>query len=137
MLRPNKKIVRAVLISLMLIVGSVQAQVSYSCSMMDMVIHDDCCCADAGVDDMMVADIEEPCCEKVVELSIDTSTDQVQQKNQQIKFKSDVDPPDIVASAVGYSLQFTYCASFPNVKRSANSYSAGNAIYLITQRLRI
>ena len=139
--RPSKQFVRAVLIGLMLAVGSVQAQVSYFCDMMDdmmdTVIHDDCCCADAGIDDMMVADSSEPCCEKSVSLSIDVANDQVQPQKKPIKFESDVDPPDLITSAVEYSPQIMNRASLSNVKHSANVHTTGSATYLITQRLRI
>ena len=135
--RPSKQFVRAVLIGLMLAVGSVQAQVSYFCDMMDEVIHDDCCCVDAGIDDMMVADSGEPCCEKSVSLTVDVANDQVQLQKKPIKFESDVDPPDLITSAVEYSPQVTNRASLSNVKHSANIHTAGSATYLITQRLRI
>ena len=124
------------LIGLMLVVGSVQAQASYYCGMMDTVIHEDCCCADAGVDDMMVTD-GEPCCEKSVALTIDSTADQVQSQTKPIKFESDVDPPDIFTSVVEYLPQTIYRASLSNVMRTAKSQSAGSATYLITQRLRI
>ncbi len=132
----NRKFVRAVLIGLMLIVGSVQAQVSYFCGMMDTVIHDDCCCAESDVDEMMVTD-SEPCCEKSVELAIDAATDQAQTKTKPIKFESDVDPPDMITSAVEHSLQFMNRASSSGFKHTAISHTAGSATYLITQRLRI
>ena len=135
--RPSKQFVRAVLIGLMLTVGSVQAQVSYFCGMMDKVIHDDCCCADAGIDDMMVADSGEPCCEKSVSLTIDDATDQAQPQKKPIKFESDVDPPELIISAIEYSPQIMNRASLSNVKRTANPHTAGSATYLITQRLRI
>jgi len=134
--RPSKQFVRAVLIGLMLIVGSVQAQVSYFCGMMDTVIHDDCCCADAGVDDMMVTD-GEPCCERSVELTIDAATDQAQTKTKPIKFESDVDPPDIITSAVELAPQFLDYVPLSGVNHTRNSHTAGSATYLITQRLRI
>ena len=121
----------------MLIVGSVQAQVSYFCVMMDTVIHDDCCCADTGVDDMMVNDSDEPCCEKSVELTVDAAADQAQPQTKPIKFESDVDPPDIVTSAVEYSPQIMNRDSLSSVKRTAIHHAAGSATYLITQRLRI
>jgi hypothetical protein len=135
--RPNKQIVRIVLIGLMLILGSVQAQVSYYCGMMDAVIHDDCCCVDAGVDDMMVADSDGPCCEKSVELTIDAAPDQVQSQTKLIKFESDVDPPDIILSVVEHAPLMMNRASLSNVKRTAIRYTSGSATYLITQRLRI
>ena len=136
MLRPNKQFVRAILIGLMLVVGSVQAQVSYFCGMMDTVIHDDCCCGDSDVDEMIVSD-GEPCCEKSVELAIDAATDQAQTKTKPVKFESDVDPPDTITSTVERSLQYLDNASLSGVNHTGISYTAGKATYLITQRLRI
>jgi hypothetical protein len=132
----NKQFVRAVLIGLMLIMGSVQAQVSYFCEMMDTVIHNDCCCADSDVDEMMVTD-SEPCCDKSVELAIDAETDQAQAKTEPIKFESDVDPPGIITSAVELSPQLLDCASISGGDHAGTSHTAGSATYLITQRLRI
>ncbi len=133
----SKQLVRAVLIGLMLIVGSVQADVSYLCGMMDTVIHDDCCCADAGMDDMMVANSDQPCCEKSVALSIDVATDQAQSQVKPIKFESDVDPPDIITFAVEYSPQIMNRASISSVRRTSILLTSGSATYLLTQRLRI
>jgi hypothetical protein len=135
--QPSKQLVRAVLISLMLIVGSVQADVSYLCGMMDMVSHDDCCCADASMDDMMAADSDTPCCEKSVALGIDVTTDQAQSQVKPIKFESDVDPPDNIAFAVENSPQIINRAAIISIQRTATSHTAGSATYLLTQRLRI
>ncbi len=132
----NIQFVRAVLIGLMLIVGSVQAQVSFFCGMMDTVIHDDCCCADTDVDEMMVTDVE-PCCEKSVELGIDATSDQAQTSIKPIQFESDVDPPATITSAVEVSPQFLDHASIFGVNHTGISHTAGSSTYLITQRLRI
>jgi len=135
--QPSKQLVRAILIGLMLIVGSVQADASYLCGMMDMVNHDDCCCADAAMDEMMAADSDQPCCEKSVALGIDVTTDQSQPQVKPIKFESDVDPPDNIAFAVENSPQIINRAAIISIKRTATSHSAGSATYLLTQRLRI
>jgi len=135
--QPSKQLVRAVLIGLMLIMGSVQADVSYFCGMMDMVIHDDCCCADAGMDDMMVANSDQPCCEKSVALSIDVTTDQAQSQVKPIKFESDADPPDIITFAVENSPQIINRAAIISIQRIATSHTGGSETYLLTQRLRI
>jgi len=124
------------MISLMLIVGSVQAQVSYFCGMMESVIYDDCCCADADIDDGMLTE-SEPCCEKSVELFIDAPTDQVQTSAKLIKFESDVDPPDVIAFPAGFSLQFSTAASVIVADFTGEASGAGSTTYLITQRLRI
>ncbi len=124
------------LLALMLVVGSVQAHASYFCSMMDTVIHDDCCCADSEIDEMVLTD-SEPCCEKSVELGIDAASDQVQTNITLIKFESDVDPPATISSAVELSLQLPDSASISGVNHNAISHTAGSTTYLITQRLRL
>jgi len=124
------------LLALMLVVGSVQAHVSYMCSMMDMVIHDDCCCADSEVDDMALTD-SEPCCDKVVELGIDATSDQSQTSIKSIKFESDVDPPEAFASAIEHSLPSPGTISMSGASQPETFQTAGSATYLITQRLRI
>ncbi len=135
-MRPNHYFVRAVLLGLMLIVGSVQAHVSYSCGMMKMVIHDDCCCADFDVDDMALIE-GKPCCEKSVELVVEAATDQVPTTAKVIKFQSDVDPPDTSVFAVLrplVSLEIPFASS---VNHAEALHFTGSATYLITQRLRI
>ena len=124
------------LLALMLVLGSVQGHASYFCSMMDTVIHDDCCCADSGIDDMAFMDSDR-CCEKSVELGIDATSDQVQTSIKLIKFESDVDPPATISSAVELSLQLPDSASISGVNHNAISHTAGSTTYLITQRLRL
>jgi hypothetical protein len=136
MMRPNQQFVRAMLLGLMLIVGSVQAHASYFCSMMDTVIHDGCCCADSDIDDMAFAD-SQACCEKSVDLGIDTSSDQVQTSIKPIKFETDVDPPVTISSAVELAPQCLDSASISGVNHDVASYAGGSATYLITQRLRL
>ena len=120
----------------MLVVGSIQAHVSYMCGMMDIVIHDDCCCADSEVDDMALTD-SEPCCDKVVELGIDATSDQSQTSIKSIKFESDVDPPEAFASAIEHSLPSPGTISMSGASQPETFQTAGSATYLITQRLRI
>ena len=104
--------------------------------MMDTVIHDDCCCAASDAEDAVLIE-SEPCCEKSVELTVDAATDQVQPQTKPIKFESDVDPPDIITSAVEHLPQIMNRDSLSSVKRTAIHHAAGSATYLITQRLRI
>ncbi len=128
MLRPNKQLVRTVLIGLMLVVGSVQAQVSYSCGMMDMVIHDDCCCADFDYDDTQITN-SEPCCEKTVKLGLDTNSDQAQSTSKPMKFDSDVDPPTAAFCASNYSLQLHDAVEVSCVDQAKTIQSAGSGTY--------
>ncbi len=136
MLRPNQQFVRAVLLGLMLIVGSVQAHDSYYCGIMETVIHDDCCCADFDSDHMVLIE-GEPCCEKSVEFVVEAATDQAPTTAKPIKFQSDVDPPDTSVFAVSLSW-VSQEISFVSIANYAETlHSTGSATYLITQRLRI
>jgi hypothetical protein len=137
MIRPSKHTVRAILLGLMLIVGSVQADVTYFCDMMNTAMHDDdCCCADADVDHMMLDD-NQPCCEKSVDLLVDTITGQAPVAAQVAKFESDADPPDV------FDFVFSINSLFPVTSVAFQSNSEeflrvdGSAIYLTTLRLRI
>ena len=124
------------LLALMLVLGSVQAHASYFCVMMDTVIHDDCCCADSDIDDMAFMD-GEPCCEKSVELGVDTNSDHAQSSIKPIKFESDVDPPVTIASTVELSPKFPDIASLYAANYDSVFCTTGSATYLITQRLRL
>ena len=124
------------MISLVLILGSAQAQVSYYCEMMDTLLHDDCCCADSDVDDSMLSD-SEPCCDKSVNLYVDTAADQVQTQTKSIKFESDVDPPDAIVFVILLSLASPDILSLSVASDAQFSHATGSATYLITQRLRI
>jgi hypothetical protein len=104
--------------------------------MMEAVIHVDCCCADSDIDDALLTD-SEPCCEKSVELIIDTATDQAQTTAKSIKFESDGDPPDAAATSFESSVQPLVAASISAVDHTWISPTAKVATYLITQRLRI
>jgi hypothetical protein len=136
MLRPKVKFVRAVLVGLMLIVGSVRADVSYYCDMMNAVMHDDCCSMGADVDQMMVND-GEPCCETSVDLVIDTAADQVPTTPKPIKFESDVDPPDASVSIFSLASLRPDKTAVSGVGAEATIRVNGSSIYLTTQRLRI
>ena len=124
------------MISLMLILGSAQAQVSYYCEMMDKLLHDGCCCADSDVDDSMPSD-SEPCCDKSVNLYIDTAADQVQAQTKSIKFESDVDSPDAVVFVILLSLASPDILSLSVASDAQFSHTTGSATYPTTQRLRI
>ena len=134
--RPNKQFVRAILIGLMLIVGSVQAHVSYYCGILETVIHDDCCCADSDLDDAMATE-SEPCCEKSVELLPDGAEDQARTTAKPVKFESDVDPPEALAPEIGLSLPTLGATSISGVNDTGISHTPGSTTYLITQRLRL
>ena len=128
---------RLILLALMLAVGSVQAHASYFCSMMDTVLHDDCCCADADIDEMAPMGDSDPCCEKSIELGIDSTSDQMQTSIKPIKFESDVDPPDAFVFIASLVLASQDIPSLSNANDARPLHNTGCATYLITQRLRI
>lgn len=136
MRRRRDKTTHSILLALLLVVGSVQAQTSYLCGMMDKVIHDDCCCEDQNVDDVVLVD-NEPCCDKSVNLVIETTTDQAQPTTKPVKFEADVDPPNLVAAVFEFVLQSHYSSSFFDANSTGADFTIGSATYLITQRLRI
>ncbi len=123
-------------LALMLVVGSVQAHVSYMCSMMEMVILDDCCCADSVAEDMALTE-SEPCCDKAVELGIDATSDQSKTSIKSIRFESDVDPPEAFAPVIEHSLPPPGTISMSRASQPETYQTVGSATYLITQRLRI
>ena len=143
MLRLNRKPTQAALLGLMLIVGSVQADVSYFCGMMnsgmemtDAVMDDECCCADFD-DQQMMADESDSCCEASVNLLVDAEANAAQVTPKPIKLESDVDPPDVLVPTFEL-LPLSTDTSVVSVCPVAASFSRnGSAIYLSTQRLRI
>ncbi len=136
MIRRNKTVTRYLLPALMLVVASVQADASYYCSMMDTVILDNCCCTDADFDEMTFTDSER-CCEKSVDLLIDSATDQAQPTTKPIKFESDVDPPDGFVFIASLSLASLDISTVSSAEFVQSLPTTGSATYLITQRLRI
>ena len=120
----------------MLVFASVQADTSYFCSMMETVTLDECCCEDAEFDEMAFAD-NERCCEKSVDLVIDTATEQAQPTAKPIKFESDVDPPDGFVFVVSLTLASLDYSSVSSAEFIRSLSATGSATYLITQRLRI
>jgi hypothetical protein len=143
MLRLNRKSTQAVLLGLMLIVGSVQADVSYFCGVMnsgmemaDAVMDDACCCTDFD-DQQIMADESDPCCDVSVNLLVEAEANAAQVTPKPIKLESDVDPPDVFAPTFE-PLSLSTDTSVVSVCLVAASFSSnGSAIYLTTQRLRI
>jgi hypothetical protein len=136
-MRPSKHTVRAILLGLMLIVGSVQADVTYFCGMMTTAMHDDdCCCADADVDHMLLDD-NQSCCEKSVDLLVDTIAGQVPAAAQATKFESDADPPDVIDFVFSITSLFPVSSVAFRISSEEFLRVDGSAIYLTTLRLRI
>jgi hypothetical protein len=143
MYRPKKSVLSYLLLAILLLAGTLQTQTVYACAMMNTVMHGDCCCDDHG--DCAASDFSDtiyaedvPCCERTVELTNNSDTQQaVPLGKQRIKIRSDVDPPTAITATDDFLAvpgNFTFPVIFPATKSSVLS---GSDIYLITQRLRI
>ena len=79
MRRFKRTFIRPLLLALMLVMGSVHAQIVFACAMMDMAVQGECACCDHEngkpcVDsdcDIAVDSGDDPCCEQSVELGFD------------------------------------------------------------------
>lgn len=132
-----------VLLAFTLVAGSLQAQTLYACEMMDMVMHDQCCCddhqdcADANCDDSVSVG-HNPCCERTVEVTNNAEAQQVVlPAGQKAENKSDVDPPSlaIMAAEILFSPHIGSPSFVFHIPKHASI--SGSTTYLITQRLRI
>lgn len=133
------------LLLLLLAVGPLQAQTIYACAMMDMVVHDRCCCEAAKFEDdranpdcnATLESSEKPCCERSVEVSVDQEAGQDTLTVKPAEVRSDVDPPQALVSS--------FDALFPPrpfptrgvADRLPGTGQSGSDTYLLTQRLRI
>jgi len=134
--------IRALLLLLLVLVGPLQAQTVFACPMMNVVMHDACCCAahsadedcvDANCEGSLPADAS-PCCDLSVELSFDKAE---APSLKPIEFSSAVDPPPAFVV-----IQYDFLLSLPGAFVPAFSTfpqfsQSGTDTYLITQRLRI
>lgn len=141
---PTSKL-RALLTLLVLVIGPLQAQNVFACSMMDGVFRGDCCCVGSESDrdcmgancDTAVESTPDPCCERSVQVSIDHEARQDAPVVKPVEIRSDVDPPPAHFASFG--------AIVPPPSRAANNASwfipvfrhSGSDTYLLTQRLRI
>ncbi len=136
---------RTVLTLLVLVIGPLQAQSVFACSMMDEVMHGECCCVGHKTDkDCIDADCEgaaqsgaSPCCERSVQITIDEEARADTPIVKPIEVRSDVDPPPaLIASSSLIALPSLTAVLCPvqTIPREPHSRSD---TYLITQRLRI
>jgi hypothetical protein len=137
----TRSFIRCLPLLLMLAIGPVHAQTLFACAMMDMVVHETCCCDDhdayAGSDcDDAMATENGSCCEKSVELSIDQGSDQTAAISKPAEVRSDVDPPAATLVATTYAAPVCGAAVIP-CQRADSAHQPGSQTYLVTQRLRI
>tara|TARA_R110001599_G_scaffold326461_2_gene539043 strand:+ start:7137 stop:7733 length:597 start_codon:yes stop_codon:yes gene_type:complete len=136
---------RALLFLLLFVVGPLQAQSVFACPMMDKVVHGECCCVgqsedkdcvDATCEAALQADFA-PCCDRSVELSLDTDARLDTPIQKPVELSSAVDPPPAILAIYFDFLPpqsealIPLFSTFPEVSHSVTD------TYLITQRLRI
>ena len=138
MQRRQRKVTSSILLTVMLAVGPLNAQVVFACSMMDAVFHDNrCCdehkdCADQDYDEPLEKE-RDPCCERFVELSVDH---ELPHFLKPIEVRTDVDPPLLVA-AIDLSVSACPTTTIVRIEGNIAVCSHGSNTYLTTQRLRI
>lgn len=144
MLRRIKPLARISILALVLVAGSVQAQISYFCNLLDAPMqmdmetddHDHGCCPEIDAEEI-AADDNERCCDESVDLLVETTTEPAQNAAKPIKPDSDADPPGILVALVSPLHFATDLRRDFRTNDAATLSLRGNETYLITQRLRI
>lgn len=134
----------ALLFLLAMTIGSLQPKTVFACTMMDMVTLYDCCCDDHKTDkdcldlscDAQQESSKKPCCEQSLEINISEETRQNSPILQSVEIRSDVDPPQAIASSFEI-LAPSHVAAFAALHFQLTTGLPGSNTYLITQRLRI
>lgn len=127
------------ILTLLLVLGPLQAQAAYACAMMDAVVHGDCCCGDAGPDDTGKAadDFDgEPCCERSVGVAIDGLSSQDTPVLHAGEVRPGLDPPDAASAAPAPFPPLARPAAGPG-RAASRGAGADTPLYLTTLRLRI
>lgn len=133
------------LLLLLLVVGPLQAQSVFACSMMDTVMHGDCCCVGHKSDqDCIDADCEgavdasaSPCCDRSIDISVDVEARQGTPVVTAVEVRSDVDPPPAIIASINEIVPRQQSAAARVDYSPRVVCHSGSDIYLITQRLRI
>lgn len=140
----NPSLARVLLVLGVLIVGPLQAHSAFACAMMDEVVPECCCpghkaddeCADSACDGAS-GDNADPCCERLVTISIDNKVTQDTPVIKPVEIRSEVDPPSGAAAAIA-ELKLLPRVAAPRPDFSLPDFwPSGVNTYLITQRLRI
>jgi len=140
----NPSSLRTFLFLLLLAIGPLQAQAVFACTVMDMPVHDNCCCDEHKSDDSCGnADChpnlkpgENPCCERNLQVSVNEDVKEDTPVVKPAEVRSDVDPPPAIA--VPFDTQIAprpLLALLHPIPPPAAL--PGSRTYLITQRLRI
>jgi len=112
--------------------------------MMDMPVHDACCCDDHKADDSCgnsdghpnLKPGENPCCERSLKVSVDEDAREDTPVMKPAEVRSDVDPPPPIAVPIEFDLTPQRLSS-PIYQVPPLAALPGSRTYLITQRLRI
>lgn len=143
-MRSRFRTIRAVLTVLVLVIGPLQAQSVFACSMMNEVMHGECCCVGHKTDqDCVDADckgapqsVASPCCERSVQFTFDEEARADTPIIKSIEVRSDVDPPQyLIASSSLAPPSLTVVIR--SVQTSPREFHSRSDTYFITQRLRI
>ncbi len=141
----NTYTLRTFMFLLLLAVGPLQAQAVFACAMMDMPVHQSCCCDDHRADDACggsdgdsnLMPSKNPCCERTIQVSVDEDSKEDNPIAKPAEVRSDVDPPQTSAiPPVDFALltQRPQLAAYTPPPPASLS---GSRTYLVTQRLRI
>jgi hypothetical protein len=141
--RHHRKFLQFVLI-LIAVVGPLQAQTLFACSMMNRVM-DECCCDNhqTGEDcvnsdcEAAVESSEGRCCERSVEVNVDEDARQDTQIVKPQEIRTDVDPPQAMIVPLDVIAAPQERAVLDIIRPRSVVRYFGSDTYLITQRLRI
>lgn len=133
------------LILLVLVVGPLHAQTVFACTMMDTVMLDECCCeGHAALKDCVDSDCDaafEPgddvCCDRSVEVSIDTAARQDMAAVSVAQVHSDTDPPHAIPATFKVPILSRSMEATGLFHSNPIASQSGTDIYLTTQRQRI
>ena len=138
--------VRAVLLTLLTLAGPLQAQLIYTCNLMEQSFQDSCCCEDLNQTRVPASNCvpcgevtEQPCCDADLELTVSQDAADSALTASHATRDADPDPPQPVAVLpVDLPAVLTPRSVASHAAAGASlPWSAGTATYLLTQRLRI
>lgn len=133
---------------LLLAVGPLKAHAVFACEMMDVAVHDTCCCdehenvAQIGSDNVSygasMAVEHVPCCERSAALGIDEKARQNLPTVKPPELQFDTDPPDPLLAASDMHVAAVAFASRTATRLPVRiRQTSGSDTWLITRRLRI
>lgn len=137
MKRYRKQLVRPLLLVLLLVLGPLSAQSTYVCPMLGEVVLDKCCCDDHDTAQFTLDSERNTCCEKSVDLQIDSGSDQFRTTIKKADVRSDLDPPAAILVAPDFDSQPDGVIAVSNRQKGDLHRFCGSQTYLTSQRLRL